>query len=173
MATAARWIRLEQNCRGLLRAAYGGFARAQPARAAPAVFWARDDEDGFAYALVVPLRLAPGRPRRWRAWALAPAIATYRQFGQRAYLHDDELWLSGRRIAASEAAPVGVCAVIASIFLARLPQPHADWTEHNLVNAFRGRIAAQHGWQFDHSWPSEIERAAIAGALAVEEADAQ
>jgi hypothetical protein len=168
MATAARWIRLEQNCRTVLRAAFAGFARVQPARAVPAVFWARDEEDGFAYALVVPRRLAPGRPRRWRPWALAPSIATYRQFGERAYLDGDDVWLGGRRIAASEAAAVGDCAVVASSFLARLPRARADWSERNVVAAFRSRIEVQHGWQFDHSWPSLEERAAIGGALALE-----
>ncbi len=168
MTLAARWIRLGQAERALLHAAWTGFARAQPLRAAPAVFWARVDGACFAFALVVPLRLAPGRPWRWRAWALAPAIATYRQFGQRAYLEGDDIWLSGRRIAASEAAAAGDCAVISSTFLARLPRAHAGWSERNLVNAFRGRIAAQHGWEFDHSWPSAHEHDAISGALAAE-----
>lgn len=168
MGTAARWIRLVQGDRVSLRATYAGFARAQPPRSAPTVFWARDDEDCFAFALVVPLRLAPGRPWRWRPWALAPSIATYRRFGQRAYLDGDDIWLGGRRIAESEAAAFGDCAVVASSFLARLPGARADWTERNLVAAFRGRIEAQHGWEFDHSWPSAEERTAISGALAVE-----
>ena len=171
MGNTARWIRLERNCRATLRAAIAGFAQAQPARAAPVVFWAQDEEDRFAYALIVPLRLAPGRPRRWRPWALAPSIATYRQFGERAYFDGEDIWLSGRRIAASEAAAVGGCAVIASSFLSRLPRVRADWTERNVAQAFRGRIEAQHGWQFDHSWPSTTERASIAEALAVEGAD--
>ncbi len=172
MGITARWIRLEQNCRASLRAAFAGFAHAQLPCAAPAVFWARDDDGGFAYAFIVPLRLAPGRPWRGRAGALAPSIATYRRFGERAYLDGDDVWLSGRRIAASEAMAVGDCAVIASSFLSRLPRARADWTERNLVEAFRGRIEAQHGWQFDHSWPSAEERAAISGALAVEAAGA-
>ena len=168
----ARWIRLEQNCRASLRTAVAGFAQAQPARAAPAVFWARDDEYGFAYAFVVPLRLAPGRRWRWRTWALAPAIATYRQFGERAYIDGDDVWLSGRRIAASEAAAVGDCAVVVSSFLPRTPGTLAGWVERELEAAFRARIEAQHGWEFENSWPSEIERLAIADALAVEGADA-
>ena len=168
MAFAARLIRLARTDRASLRAAYAGFARAQPPQAAPTVFWARDDENCFAFALVVPLRLAPGRPWRWRPWALAPSIATYRRFGQRAYLDGDEIWLGGRRIAESGAAAVGGCAVIESSFLARLPQARADWTERNLVDAFRGRIEVQHGWEFDHSWPSAQEHEAISGALAPE-----
>lgn len=38
---------------------------------------------------------------------------------------------------------------------------------------FRTRIEAQHGWQFENSWPSETERAAIVDALAEEIADAK
>ena len=172
MANAARWIRLVRSDRVSLRATYAGFAQAQPPRAAPTLFWAGDGEDCFAFALVVPLRLAPGRRWRWRAWALAPSIATYRQFGARAYLDGDDLWLCGRRIAASEAAAIGGCAVVASSFLPRLPQACADWTERNVADAFRSRIEAQHGWEFDHSWPSADEHAAISDARALEAAGA-
>lgn len=172
MATVARWIRLGPNGTASLRAALAGFARAQSERAAPAVLWARNEENAFAFALVAPLRLAPGRPRRWRAWALAPSIATYRQFGERAYLESGELWLAGRRITLSECAPIGGCAVISSTFLARLPQTHAGWTERNVEETFRGRIEAQHGWQFENCWPSAAEQAEIAEALAEEAAAA-
>jgi hypothetical protein len=167
VALAARWIRLEQSDRASLRAKVAGFALAQPPRAAPTVFWAPDDEDGFAFALVVPLMLAPGRPWRWRTWALAPAIATYRQFGQRAYADGDDIWLGGRRIAEGESTASGHCAVIGARFIARLPA-RADWTERSVIDAFRRRIEAQHGWEFDHSWPSAEEHDAISGALAVE-----
>lgn len=173
MAVAARWIRLEADGRVPLRAVYAAFAQAQPSRASPAVLWARTADGGVAFALVVPLRLAPGRALRWRAWALAPLIATYRAFGVRAYLGGDCVCLSGRRIAQSDAAVVGCCAVIASSFLPRLPEAGAAWTERNLVDAFRARIEAQHGWQFDSSWPSAGEQAAIAEALAGEEAGAK
>jgi hypothetical protein len=163
---------LEPNGHALLRAASAGFARVQPLRAAPAVIWARNDEDFFGFALVAPLRLVPGRRWRWRPWALAPSIATYRLFGERAYLDGGDLWLGGRRIAESEAAAVGDCAVISSSFLARLPRAHAGWTERNVEHAFRGRIEAQHGWQFENCWPSAAERAEIADALALEAAGA-
>jgi hypothetical protein len=172
MTTAARWIRLGPNGHASLRAASAGFARAQAGRAAPAVIWARHDQDLFAFALVAPLRLAPGRPWRWRPWALAPSIATYRQFGERAYLDDGDLWLGGRRIAASQVATVGDCAVISSSFLAQLPRAHAGWTERNVEDVFRGRIEAQHGWQFENCWPSAAENAEIAEALALEGAGA-
>jgi hypothetical protein len=165
---AARWIRLERNCRAGLRATITGFALAQSARAAPAVFWARDEDDDFSYALAVPLSLAPGRAKRWCPWALAPSIATYRQFGERAYLDGDSICLAGRKISAAEAAAVGGWAVMACRFLARPPSVTAFWTEANVEEAFRGRIEAQHGWQFDHSWPSTAERAAMGGALAAQ-----
>jgi hypothetical protein len=168
MTTAARWIRLGPNGHASLRAASAGFARVQCVRAAPAVIWARHDKDIFSFALVAPLRLAPGRRWRWRAWALAPSIATYRQFGERAYLDGGDLWLGGRRIAESEAAAIGDCAVISSSFLARLPRAHAGWTERNVEDAFRGRIEAQHGWQFENCWPSAVENTEIAEALALE-----
>lgn len=170
MGTAARWIRIDQDCPVARRIAVAGFARAQGPGAAPALCWAREGAEAYAYALVVPLKFVPGRPWRWCAWALAPSIATYRQFGERAYLDGDDLCLGGRRIAASQAAALGACAVISSSFLARLPCGSADWTERNVAEAFRARIEAQHGWQFDHSWPTQAERAAIDGALALADA---
>lgn len=172
MTTAARWIRLGRDGQAPLRAVSAGFARAQSVRAAPAVIWARDEQELFSFALVAPLRLAPGRRWRWRPWGLAPSIATYRQFGERAYLDGGDLWLGGRRIAESAAAEVGDCAVISSSFLARLPRAHAGWTERNVEDAFRGRIEAQHGWQFENCWPSPAERTEIAEALALEAAGA-
>jgi hypothetical protein len=164
MAITARWIRLEPNPGSELRAAFAGFARAQGAQAAPSVFWSPDAQSGFSFAIVAPLKLVPGRPWRWQPWALTPCVATYRRFGARAYLDGDDLWLGGRRIAASEAAAVGGCAVVASNFLARLPG-RGDWVAALVEDAFRGCIEAQHGWQFDHSWPSALEREAIGGAL--------
>jgi hypothetical protein len=167
MGIAARWIRIEQGRRAALRAALAGFARAQAASSAPAVFWTRDGDEAYAYALVVPLKFVPGRPWRWRSWALAPCIAAYRQFGARVYLEGNDLWLGGQRIATSEAALVGACAVVSSSFLARLPCGRADWSEGALVDAFRARIEAQHGWEFDHSWPSAGERLSMEDAAAL------
>jgi hypothetical protein len=184
MAFAARWIRSAPVGPYDLHAACIGLALALGARAAPVVFWARVnapvlgdpcdiEEHHFAFALVVPLRLAPGRRSRWRAWALAPALAAYRHFGVRAYLDDDAICLNGRRIAACGAQTIGGCAVVASSFLPRLPGPLADWVERDLESALRTRIEAQHGWEFENSWPSETERLAIADALAGEAADAK
>ena len=82
--------------------------------------------------------------------AAAPAAATYRQFGLPAYLEGEALWLHGRKIADGAVSAIGECAVIASSFLARFPP-------RELEQAFRLRLEAQHGWQFDTSWPSEAE----------------
>lgn len=164
MAVAARWIRLDPGGVPGLRAASAGFALAQSARAAPAVLWAGSAAGRIAFAVVAPLKFAPGRSRRWRSWALAPLIAAYRQFGLRAYLEGDGVFLSGREIAGSDAAAVGECAVVASSCLAQIP---------GLNDAFRGRIEAQHGWQFDHSWPTAAENEAITGAITGQPADAE
>ena len=185
MAIAARWIRLGASGPRDLQAACAGLATAQDGMLAamrvPILLWARPDaplisdlarveENHFAFALIAPLRLAPGRSSRWRAWALAPALATYRQFGVHAYLDENSICLNGRRIAESRARAVGDCAVVASSFQ---PEALADWAERDLESAFRGRIEAQYGWEFENAWPSLVERAAIADALAGELADAK
>jgi hypothetical protein len=153
----ARWIRLERD----RLAAFAGFARVQSARAAPAVLWARTGEGNIACALVAPLKYAPGRNRRWAAWALAPLVAAYRLSGLRAYLEADAVLLSGSTIATCETQAIGECAVALSCF-----RP----VERDFMDTLRDRIEAQQGWQFDHSWPSEAERAAIDDALALDPA---
>jgi hypothetical protein len=173
MAIAARWIRSAPDGAEALRAGWRGFARAQDACAAPAVLWARERDGGFAFGLAIPLKFLPGRSRRWREWALAPAIATYRLFGERAYLDGGALWLGGAPIAGCEVEEARGCAFLCSGFLARLPQPQAGWSERAVEAAFRGRLEAQHGWQFDNGWPSETERRAIADALVGESVDAR
>ena len=164
MPTAARWIRLEPGGTAAWHAAAAGFAQAQSARSAPAVLWARSADDCIALALVAPLKFSPGRARRRGSWALAPLIATYRRFGLRAYLDGDGICLGGRRIASSEASLVGACVTVVSI----VPLP-----QDAMLDALRCRIESQHGWQFDHSWPSAEERTAIGEALALEVADAK
>lgn len=184
MAFAARWIRSAPVGPYDLHAACTGLALAQGTRAAPVVFWARTsalvlgnpcdiEEDRYAFALIVPLRLAPGRRSRWRAWALAPALAAYRHFGVHAYFDDNAICLNGRRIAACGAQEIGDSALIVSSFLPRPPGALAEWVERDLEEAFRARVEAQHGWQFENSWPSEAERAVIADVLAEENADAK
>ena len=184
MAFAARWIRSTPVGPYDLHAACTGLALAQGILAAPVVFWARTsapvmggpcdiEEDRYAFALIVPLRLAPGRRSRWRAWALAPALVVYRHFGVHAYFDDNAICLNGRGIAACGAQEIGTCALIVSSFLPRPPGALAEWAERDLEQAFRARVEAQHGWQFENSWPSAAERAAIADALTEEIADAK
>jgi hypothetical protein len=86
------------------------------------------------------------------------AVATYRQFGLAAYLQDEAMWLHGRRIAASSVRAIGECAVVASSFLLQFPAKCVAVPSRDLEDAFRVRLEAQHGWQFDHSWPTEPER---------------
>jgi lipoate-protein ligase A len=80
------------------------------------------DDLQLSYALVVPLVHAPLRPADWYAWALAPAIATFRAFGLAAERRAEDLWLAGRKIAGSGAATIGRSAVVASSFLLRFPR---------------------------------------------------
>ncbi|MDX1375748.1 MAG: hypothetical protein R3357_09315 [Burkholderiales bacterium] len=79
------------------------------------------DENQYVFVLIAARRDAPGRPARWFSWALAPVVATYRQFGLPAYLNGNDVWLNGRKIAGSGAASIGECAVVASSFLLRFP----------------------------------------------------
>lgn len=147
MATPARWIRVEVDGERELRAACDGFARAQSARSAPAVLWARE----LGLAVIVPLKFAPGHSRRWCSWGLAPLIAAFRQAGLRAYLDEEGIYLSGRRIASSEAWTTGACVVVLAAFEA----------PEQFLERVRERIESQHSWQFDHCWPSSTEKEAM------------
>ena len=148
----ARWIRLGAIGQPEFDAAYASIAAAQPRAAAPVLLWA-EEAARYPFALIAPLKFAPGRTRRWRSWGLAAAVATYRQFGVPAYLND-ELFLHGRDIAQSRALALGECAVIASSFLMRFPGSCVATPSVELEHAFRLRLEAQHGWEFDHSWPT-------------------
>jgi hypothetical protein len=159
MAVAARWIRLSPRCSTALRTACSAFAQAQASGASPAVLWARDDDGACDFSLIAPHKFAPGRTRRWRAWGLAPLVATFRHYGRRAYLEGDSISLAGQVIASSDAESIGECAVVSARFAA---------DDDGFMDALRTRVASQHGWQFDHSWPSAAESAAIADALAGE-----
>ena len=159
MALAARWIRLHRlHVPGLtaMRAASTGFARAQTPQSAPAVLWAQIG-DRYGFALVAPLKHLP-RITRWRSWALAPLVATYRQCGLSAYYDADRICLSGQPITDVSAAKVGECAVVVADF--------AAWGEQ-FMEFLRQRVEAQYGWQFDTAWPTEAECAAIEDAPAV------
>ncbi len=153
MSVAARWIRLHLRESTAMRGACEGFARAQSPAAAPAVLWTGSDGERHAFAVVAPNRFLPGRSARWRAWALSPLVAAYRQHGLSAYADADRICLSGRPITGVEAAAVGACVVVVADF--------EPWGE-GFVDVLRQRAEAQYGWQFDHSWPSPEERQAIA-----------
>ena len=163
----ARWIRfsLSRDPAGSLdfESACAGLAAAQPRSAPPILLWG-EAEARYPFALIAPLRLAPGKRWRWPAWGLAAAVAAYRQFGVPAYLNDDQLWLHGRRIAESLVETLGECVVIGSSFLARFPASCVPTPSRELEQAFRLRLEAQHGWQFEHSWPRGAELPALAAA---------
>jgi hypothetical protein len=152
----ARWIRLGSMGLAQFEDAYARLARAQTRSAPPILAWAQD-ESHFLFALVAPLKFAPGRTTRWFAWALAPAVATYRQFGLAAYLDGQAVWLHGCKIAEGTVQAIGECAVVASSFLGRFPAKFVATPSFELEQAFRLRLEAQHGWQFDHSWPTARE----------------
>jgi hypothetical protein len=154
----ARWIRLGAIGQREFDGTHASIAAVQPRDAAPVLLWA-EEAARYPFALIVPLKFAPGRRRRWLPWGLAAAVATYRQFGVPAYL-DDELFLHGRDIAQSRALASGECAVIASSFLMRFPGSCVATPSSELEQAFRLRLEAQHGWEFDHSWPTQPECAA-------------
>ena len=160
----ARWIRAGRIGPLEFDEASRRLATAQPRHAAPILLWAEsrgllETQDHYAFALIAPLRLAPGKRQRWRAWGLAPAAATYRQFGVPAYLDDGDLWLHGRRISQSSAVAVGECLVLCSSFLLQFPGSCVATPSAALEQAFRLRLEAQHGWEFEHSWPSVAEAA--------------
>jgi hypothetical protein len=146
----ARWMRF-RGAEAQFEAVCGRLALAQPRTAPPILAWAR--EDAFRFALIAPLKFAPGRAARWLAWALAPAVATCRQFGVPAYLDDGAIWLHGCRSCEASARVIGECAVVSSSFPRSFPAIYLPALEH----AFRLRLEAQHGWQFDHSWPTQRE----------------
>ena len=133
-------------------------ANAQRERAHPALLWAQSESE-YLFALVAPRRLAPGRSTRWLSWGLAAAIATYRQFGLGAYLDAEAIWLHGRKIADGAVETVRHCVVVSSSFLVQFPSQCVPTPSRELEDAFRVRLEAQHGWQFDHSWPTETESA--------------
>jgi hypothetical protein len=151
----ARWIRFGAMPAAEFEVACARLAHAQARAAAPILAWAQDE--AFLFALVAPLKVAPGRATRWLSWALAPAVATYRQFGVPAYLDGGAVWLHGRRIAEGSARAIGECALIASSFPRQFAQNCVATPSSALEHAFRLRLEAQHGWQFDHSWPSRRE----------------
>jgi hypothetical protein len=155
---SARWIRLGAMEQYDFQDAASRLAAVQRSRSCPALLWAQSETE-YLFALVAPRKLAPGRTTRWLSWGLASAIATYRQFGLGAYLEGEAIWLHGRKIADGRVEEVGECVVVSSGFLAQFPSKCVATPSLELEEAFRLRLEAQHGWQFDHSWPTETESA--------------
>ena len=156
----ARWIRLgvpHGPARALdFDSACAGLAAAQTKSAPPILLWG-EAESSYPFALIAPRRLAPGKPTRWPSWGLAPAVAAYRQFDVPAYLNEGDLWLHGRRISGGVVETIGECVVVGSSFLKQFPAKCVATPSSMLEQAFRLRLEAQHGWQFEHSWPSGAE----------------
>jgi len=159
----ARWIRLGTLGQREFDAACASLATVQAKSAAPILLWG-EEAARYLFALIAPLKFAPGRKDRWRSWGLAAAVATYRQFDVPAYL-DGEIYLHGRDIAASKVAALGECVVVSSSFLMRFPQRCVTTPSFELEQAFRLRLEAQHGWSFDSSWPSASEAVSLAARL--------
>lgn len=161
----ARWIRLGAIEPLEFESLYARLAATELQGAAPVLLWACAQTQ-YLFALVTPRRLMPGRSERWLSWGLAPAVATYRQFGLAAYLDGEAIWLHGRRIADGSVRTLGECAVVASCFLLHFPPAGAPMASRELEEAFRLRLEAQHGWSFEFSWPSRREAEAI-GAVSL------
>lgn len=157
----ARWIRFGALEPVAFDGACARLAMAQSSEALPVLAWAEAGAE-YLFALIAPRRLAPGIERRWLAWGLAPAVATYRQFGLPATLDAEGIALHGALIARATARTVGECAVVAASFLARFPAKCVATPSFELEHAFRQRLEAQHGWEFDHSWPTVPEGARYA-----------
>ncbi len=159
----ARWMRRRFSGELEFEEAAVRLAVAQPRQASPIVLWG-EAETEYRFALLAPARLAPGKRARWAAWGLAPAVAAYRQFGLAAYLDEADIWLHGRRISRSLVEAIGECALVASALLMHFPSKCVATPSAAFEQAFRLRLEAQHGWTFEHSWPSERERLAAAAA---------
>ena len=135
----------------------------------------REGDAQFGFAFIVPVHLAPGKTWRWPAWALSPAVATYREFGLRAYLSGADICVQGSQLASSRAERVNGCAVIAArlktclrentavtrgadfrvwlregLGLAATQWDNAARPERAFEAALRARIEAQHEWQFEN-----------------------
>lgn len=203
MARRARWIRLGRVEEREFHAACAALAGSQGRAAAPIVLWActrsslgniaPEIERQYRFVVIVPARLAPGRPARWVSWALSPVVAAYRDSGLGAYLDATDICLHGRRIGSGYAETIGECVVIASSLDGAAPVSETavsapefrtwlreglglamtQWggkggapPERVLEAALRVRIEAQHGWQFESAWPTAREQAAIDEAQA-------
>ena len=192
MDQPARWIRLDPDGVSGVVAVCRGFAKSPDGTGVPVCFWGRATtpvrlDDGlwadpgeFVFALLVPLRQAPGRRDRWLSWGLSPLVAALRRFGAHAYLDGSAICLHGRRIGGGSAREIDGSAAILGVFLGEPPRTAEDADRGKLLEfdpwlaalnregrakqvlaAFRSALEVQHGWQFDTAWPSEAELSAI------------
>lgn len=192
MGQTARWIRLDPEGVSAVLAVCRGFARSKDGAGIPVCVWGRAtspervddglwaDPGDFVFALLVPMRLVPGRRDRWVSWGLSPLVAALRRFGAHAYLDGEAICLHGRRIGGGSAREIDCSAAILGVFPGEPPRAaeEADrgrllefdpWLSalnragraSQLLAAFRSALEAQHGWQFDTGWPSDAERSAI------------
>jgi hypothetical protein len=200
MSQVARWIHLGAVQSAGLHAACTGYVRGGRGPAAPTVLWGRAAESirlgsgawvepgEFAFAILAPPHLAPGRRERWLSWGLTPVLAAFRRFGAHAWLEGAEVRLHGRRVACAEAREVGGHVAVLGALVPDTPAMDADapaagellrgqaWLHalnregraRRMLAAFRYSIEVQYGWQFDTAWPTQAELEAI--ALAGEEA---
>ena len=192
MDQPARWIRLDPDGVSGVVAVCRGFAKSPDGTGIPVCFWGRTTtpvrlDDGlwadpgeFVFALLVPLRLVPGRRDRWLSWGLSPLVAALRRFGAHAYLEGDSIRLHGQRIGGGSAREIDGCAAIFGVFPGEPPRTGEDADRGKLLEfdpwlaalnregrakqvlaAFRSALEIQHGWQFDTAWPSVAELSAI------------
>jgi len=152
----ARWIRLRFSDPLDFDEAAVRLAVAQSPKASPIVLWG-EGGDEYRFAVLAPVRIAPGRRSRWPAWGLAPAVAAYRQFGLPACLDEDGIRLHGRPISGCVVEAVGECALVACALLKHFPDACVATPSAEFEQVLRLRVEAQHGWTFEHSWPSEHE----------------
>jgi hypothetical protein len=157
----ARWIRLGALNAIEFETLTTRLAAAQASHSAPVLAWGEDDMQ-YCFALIVPRRIAPGKSTRWSAWGLAPPVAAYRQFDVPAYFEQEGIWLHGRCIGDARVQSVGDCVLVGSVLLAHFPGKCAVTPSVVIEDALRGRLEAQHGWQFDNSWPTAPEKVELA-----------
>lgn len=194
MSQTARWIHLGPVQAADLTAACEGYTRAASGRGVPLALWGRAAEamrlgDGvwvepgeFAFAVLAPAHLAPGRRDRWLSWGLTPVVAAFRRFGAHAWLDGGEVRLHGARAACGTARAFGCYAAVLGALVPDMPalDPEAPasgallrdqpWLEalnregraRRMLAAFRYSLEVQHGWQFDTAWPTQAELEAIA-----------
>jgi len=69
----ARWIRLGALGQREFDAAWASLAAVQARTAVPILLWA-EEAARYPFALIAPLKFAPGRKDRWLSWGLASAV---------------------------------------------------------------------------------------------------